>query len=223
MGAGWTAEARHGLPRVLLFSLFTVTAAVGVGRLAGARPTTMLAALDRAELPPTTTTSTTTSTTTTTTTTAPPQAVRAARPVVVPRDPYAREQIRELGTIEIPKIGLVHRTFQGITLNNIDRGPSHWPGTAMPGQVGNTVFAGHRVTHSRPFRNIDQLVPGDLVIFTVGDVRSTYRVTGSQVVTPAAIWIADQTANATGTIYACHPPGSAAYRYVVRMELVDSA
>ena len=213
---------RHRLTSVLLTSWFVVAASVGVGRLAAARPDTVPALLARAELPPTTT-STTTSTTTTTTTTAPPQPVRAARPVVVPRDPYAAEPIRELGTIEIPKIGLVHRTFQGITLNNIDRGPSHWPGTALPGQVGNTVFAGHRVTHSRPFRNIDQLVPGDLIIFTVGEVRSTYRVTGSQVVPPSAVWIADQTSTATGTIYACHPPGSAAYRYVVRMELVDSA
>jgi sortase (surface protein transpeptidase) len=35
------------------------------------------------------------------------------------------------------------------------------------------------------------------------------------------LWIADQTATATATIFACHPPGSARYRYVVRMALVQ--
>lgn len=157
---------------------------------------------------------------TTTTTTVPEEVVEdLPQPISIPRDSYAPEAIVELGTIEIPKIGLYHRTMQGVTLRNIDHGPSHWPGTALPGEPGNTVFAGHRVTRTHPFRNIDQLEPGDEVIFTVGDVRSHYRVTGSLVVGPSDSWIANQTTNATGTLYACHPPGSAAYRYVVRLEL----
>jgi sortase A len=126
----------------------------------------------------------------------------------------------EIGTMEIPAIGLKQRVFQGVTLNNIDRGPSHWTGSALPGQMGNAVFAGHRVTETHPFRHIDDLVAGDHVIFTVGGVRSTYRVTGHLIVTPADTWIADQTTTYTGTLYACHPLGSTAERYVVRMELV---
>jgi sortase A len=129
----------------------------------------------------------------------------------------------QIGTIEIPKIGLVHPIFEGNTLTQIDHGPSHWPGTAMPGQRGNAVFAGHRVTHTHPFRNIDQLQPGDLVYFTVGGVRWAYRVTGHQVVTPKDTWIVAQTPDATATLFGCHPPGSARYRYVVRLELVPSA
>ena len=147
--------------------------------------------------------------------------VPLAEPTFIPSDSYAVEPVVEIGTIEIPKIGLVHRAFHGVTLNNIDHGPSHWPGTAVPGQRGNTVFAGHRVTHSHPFRNIDQLEPGDEVIFAIQNVRSVYRVTGSMVVEPEAVWIADQTSEPTGTLYACHPPGSAAYRYVVKMVLAS--
>lgn len=160
---------------------------------------------------------------TTTTTTAPPPAVslaRPAQPIVIPANSYASEPIVELGTIEIPRLGLNHRTFQGVTLNNIDHGPAHWPGTALPGEVGNTVFAGHRVTRTRPFRNIDQLAPGDEVIFTMGGRRSVYRVTGNQIVKPHQSEIADQPSDAyTGTIYACHPPGSAAYRIVVHLRM----
>lgn len=158
--------------------------------------------------------------TTTTTAAVPPPAEPAVKPVAVPRDPYAEEPIQEIGTIEIPKIGLRHRAYHGITLRNIDRGPSHWPGSAMPGENGNTVWAGHRVTHSHPFRRIHELVPGDQVIFHVGGVRSVYVVTRHEVVTPKALHIADPTPTPTGTLFACHPPGSAKYRYVVYLALL---
>ena len=39
-------------------------------------------------------------------------------------------------------------------------------------------------------------------------------------VLPKDSWIADQTAAYTGTLYACHPVGSMAERYVVRLEMV---
>jgi sortase A len=150
------------------------------------------------------------------------EAVPLPEPVVIPQSSYAEEPIVELGTMEIPKIGLYHAIFQGVTLNNIDHGPSHWPGTALPGQQGNTVFAGHRVTRTHPFRRLDELEPGDSVVFRTNGTRSTYRVTSSLVVEPEAVWIADQTTESTGTLYACHPPGSAAYRYVVKLALVST-
>ena len=156
---------------------------------------------------------------TTTTMAGPPGLPQPTRPVDVPADPYAPEPLVEIGTIEIPKLGLVHRIFHGVTLRTIDHGPSHWPGTAFPGQTGNAVFAGHRVTHSRPFRNIDQLVPGDQVVFTVNGVRSMYTMTGSEIVTPDALRIVDPTPTPTATLFACHPPGSARYRYVVKLAL----
>jgi sortase A len=152
--------------------------------------------------------------------TAPPPGPPLPEPVVIPEDSYAPEPVMEIGKIEIPAIGLTHRLYDGVTLNNIDRGPSHWTGSALPGQMGNAVFAGHRATHDQPFRRIDALVPGDKVVFTVGGARSTYRVTDHLVVGPLDSWIADQTPAYTATLYACHPVGSAAERYVVRLELV---
>jgi sortase A len=143
-------------------------------------------------------------------------------PVAIPEDSYAPEPVVPYGSMEIPKIALVHPLYEGVTLNNIDKGPSHWPGTAIPGQAGNAVFAGHRVTHDHPFLHIDELVPGDLVIFHVFGVRSVYRVTNSMVVLPEDTWIAKQTPQPTATLYACHPPGSATNRYVVQMALVST-
>lgn len=164
---------------------------------------------------------TTTTTAAAATTIAPPvvAAPAPARPVRVPSNPYANEPLVQIGTIEIPKIGLTHPIFEGISLRTIDNGPSHWPGTAQPGQVGNAVFAGHRVTHTRPFRNIDQLAVGDEVIFTVNSIRSTYTVTGSEVVTPKELRIVNQTPTPTATLFACHPPGSAKFRFVVHLAL----
>ncbi len=142
-------------------------------------------------------------------------------PVEPPADPYAPEPAVVAGTIEIPRLGLSEPLNQGISLNSIDRGPSHWPGTALPGDPGNVVIAGHRVTATAPFRNIDQLVPGDAVVFTVDGRRSTYRVVGHEVVTPDAMRIVEQTPASTATLFACHPPGSAQYRYVVSLVLDD--
>ena len=160
--------------------------------------------------------------TTTTTTGGAPADVAPTRPVEAPSDPYAPEPLVEIGTIEIPKLGLDHRIFHGISLRSIDRGPSHWPGSALPGETGNAVFAGHRVTHSRPFRNLDQLVPGDQVVFTVRGARSTYAVTGHEIVTASGTHIVEPTPTPRATLFACHPPGSARYRYVVHLALVQN-
>jgi sortase A len=89
----------------------------------------------------------------------------------------------------------------------------------LPGEAGNSVFMGHRVTHSHPFRRIHELVPGDEIIFTVGGVRSRYVMTGHEIVTPKRLDIVNPTAESIVTIFACHPPGSARYRYVVRAAL----
>ena len=124
--------------------------------------------------------------------------------------------------IDIPKIGLSHPTFEGIDLRTINRGPSHWPGTAMPGEPGNTVFPGHRTTYTRPFWDIDKLVPGDEVIFTTPAGRFTYVVTETLVVGARDTWITDPTEQPTFTIFACHPKGSARQRYVVKGALVSA-
>lgn len=144
-------------------------------------------------------------------------------PVPPPANPTAPAPIVKIGEIRIPKIGLVHPIFEGVTLTVIDHGPGHWPGSAVPGQLGNAVFAGHRVTHTHPFRNIDQLVPGDEIQFVMPDGTYTYRMTQQQIVTPNDTWIVNPTPTATLTLFACHPPGSATHRIVVRAEYVGKS
>jgi len=147
----------------------------------------------------------------------------AARPAPVPPpinlDFGARNAI---GRIEIPKIGLSQPMFEGIGLDVLANGPGHWPGTAMPGDAGNNVVAGHRVTHTHPFLDIDQLQPGDQVIFTTAAGRFVYAVTEFFVVTPDDTWIANSTSDPTMTLFACHPKHEKSHRYVVVGRLLSA-
>jgi sortase A len=136
-----------------------------------------------------------------------------------PPAPRAAEPYLELGTIEIPSLSLSMPLLEGISLTTLDRGPGHWPGTALPGQLGNVVVAGHRTSHGKVFRHIDQLVPGDEVIFTTPDGRFVYAVTDTTVVSPEAMYIIEQTTARTATLFACHPPGSTKQRIVVHLAL----
>ena len=169
-------------------------------------------------LAPATTTTVRTTTTHKTTTTF--DMSKLPHPFPPPADPYAPGPVIQIGAIEIPKIGLIHAVYEGITLTVIDHGPGHWPGSALPCQAGNTVFPGHRVTHSHPFLNLDLLSPGDQIVFHMPGRDCVYKVSGTQIVQPSALSVTDPTRTPTVTLIACHPKHSAAQRIVVTGKLV---
>ena len=151
-------------------------------------------------------------------------------PEPAPANAYAPTPEIRHGQLEIPAIGLSQPLFEGVTLTAINRGPSHWPGTAMPGEIGNVVVAGHRTTYSRPFWALDELQPGDELIFTIDSERIVYELERIEIVAPDDIHIIDQDHAMRATLFACHPKGSARQRIVghfrmkpdtVSVELVD--
>ncbi|MHB8781413.1 MAG: class E sortase [Candidatus Geothermincolia bacterium] len=99
---------------------------------------------------------------------------------------------------------------------NLDRGVGHIAGHGWPGSPGNLVLAGHRTTFAHPFLHIDQLAAGDLIEVETPDRIADYRVTSYTVVTPDQVEVMDPTPDATITLISCHPPHSAAYRYIVK-------
>jgi sortase A len=177
---------------------------------------------------PTTLPAPTTTATVATTTTAPAPAPIVYDPIPpggrqnLGGDKHPMEALAAFGMIVIPKINLVHPIFEGIEEPVIHWGPGHWPGSAIPGTPGNAVFAGHRVTHTRPFLDIDLLVPGDQIIFHLATGTYTYQITDHIIVGPQEVWIANPTPDATVTIFGCHPKHSAKQRYVVRGKLISS-
>ncbi len=201
-------------------------------------PVTVTAAITTAPVTPVVTTTTTTSTpaTSTTTRTVPTTAAVAATTATVaaasslpalPADldtdnsPVFVDDSFGIGRIEIPKLGVDQRLQDGWDLPTLDRGPGLMPGSPRPGQLGNMVVAGHRTSKTRPFRYIDTLEIGDEVVFTVAGRRVVYTVTEHLIVNPDAIWITDPTVTATATMFACHPPGSTAQRWVTRLVLAS--
>jgi sortase A len=160
------------------------------------------------------------------TTTLPPAPAAPLLPVPEDAPADARAPAPEVvhGTLDLPTIGVSQPFGEGVTLTAIDRGPSHWPGSAMPGQLGNVVVAGHRTTHSRPFLDLDLLAPGDPLVFRMNDGTTwTYEMTAREIVGADAMYIVDQGPEHTATLFACHPKGSAAQRIVVYFRLVPPA
>ena len=221
-------DRRHALrrPAVPLATLVVlIVVAVGFFALGGRSEPNTIASFDAdsatttaptTTVAVTTTVSTTSTTTTTTTTTLPRQ---TTRPVDPPLDARGAEDNPPIGRIAIPEIGLDSQLEEGIRLTTLDRGPGHWPGSALPGQIGNVVVAGHRTSHNAEFRHLDKLEPGDEVIFTTDSGTHTYLVTGTQIVTPDSLWIVNPTDTPTATLFACHPLGSTAERIVVNLAL----
>ncbi len=171
-------------------------------------------------LAPTTTVAATTTSTSTTTTTvysgpptlAPGESVPV--PEGLPPDDFVEPEV-VIGELVIPALLLSQTIYKGVTLPTLDKGVGYWPGTAMPGHVGNVVLGGHRVSKKKPFRNIDVLVPGDEIYLTTSEGTFVYAVTGTQIVEPTETWIIDQGETATLTLFACHPPHSTKQRIVV--------
>ena len=156
--------------------------------------------------------------------TVPPSTTAVSLPVPqpVPADERAPTPEVVLGELSLPSLGVSEPLGEGVTLTAVDRGPGHWPGTAMPGQLGNVVVAGHRTTNTRPFYDLDLLQPGDPLVFTMPDGTVwNYRHTGTEIVESNALHIVDQTPAPTATLFACHPKGSARQRIVARFELVQ--
>lgn len=200
--------------RVSTRAAATTTITLGRTSLDPVESTATTAAAAPTSLTATTSSSSSSSTTTTSLvesvipTAAPPPAANADEPII------------EVGSIEIPAIGVAKTMYEGVSLGVLDHGPGHWPGTAMPGQNGNMVIAGHRMSHDRPFRDVDLLAPGDEVIVSdSAGGRFVYLVTSTEVVTPDAMWILDPTPTPTATLFACHPKGSTRQRIVVHLEL----
>ena len=131
---------------------------------------------------------------------------------------------RTVAVVSIPSIGVDVQLLYGIHDNALSRGLGLWPGTGLPGKPGNAVVAGHRTSHGAPMRDIDKLRVGDRVyVTTTGKKQITheYRITKRQIVKPDAMWITRPTKSSTLTIFACHPPHSIAYRYVIFAKLVS--
>ena len=127
-----------------------------------------------------------------------------------------------VGTITIPKIDLSMVVVEGTGDAQLQTGPGHYPGTPLPGEIGNAAIAGHRTTYLHPFYNLNELVPGDSITIVTLQGIFLYHVTGSLAVPPTDVSVVDQTRYPTLTLTTCNPRYSASQRLVVHARLVAS-
>ena len=101
-------------------------------------------------------------------------------PVAQPAPPILDPAIGSaVGTITIPKIDLSMVVVEGTGDAQLQTGPGHYPGTPLPGEIGNAAIAGHRTTYLHPFYNLNELVPGDPITIVTLQGIFLYHVTGS--------------------------------------------
>lgn len=123
--------------------------------------------------------------------------------------------------ISIPKIGVDKIVVEGVTVDDLKRGPGHYPDSPMPGQAGNAAIAGHRTTYGAPFHRIDELQPGDEILVTTLQGPFRYVVSEQQIVSPDQVEVLDDFGDNRLTLTACHPKYSARQRIVVVAMLVE--
>ncbi|MFC7646405.1 class E sortase [Streptosporangium lutulentum] len=118
--------------------------------------------------------------------------------VLLQRQLLEKKEPRLLGKIQlggavamlkIPRFGDDYRyaVVEGTDRDRLRMGPGHYPGTAMPGEVGNFVLSGHRTTYAAPFKRIGELRRGDDIVVEAREARYTYSVTRTRVVEPTEV------------------------------------
>lgn len=101
-----------------------------------------------------------------------------------------------LALVRIPRFGgeFVVPVIEGVRPDDLAQGLGHYPGTAMPGDIGNFAVAGHRVTHGEPFRDLPEMEVGDEVVVETSDAIYTYQMDTAGdglVVQPDDTWVLD--------------------------------
>lgn len=78
---------------------------------------------------------------------------------------------------------------EGVGLDELAKGVGHYPGTAMPGQIGNFATAAHRATHGELFRDFDRLKKGDRVVVETKNGWYVYQLDVDKIIAPTDTWV----------------------------------
>jgi hypothetical protein len=119
--------------------------------------------------------------------------------------------------IVVPAAGIDVHVGYGVDPATLADGPGFWPDYGQLGQPGNLLIGAHRTSHGGPFERIDQIPPGADIWVFAGPLRYHYVATEHFIVNfDQAAPVVRQTPAHELTLFACHPPGSEAQRYIVR-------
>ena len=145
--------------------------------------------------------------------------VTPAPPSFLPALPTpAPEQPRRM---IIPAITVDAPVVQGVGWEQLKKGIGQVPGTALPGQVGNSVYAAHNDVYGEIFRYLDQLKPGDEVRVYTASQEFRYILREWKIVEPTEVSVMEPTPTATLTLISCYPYLVDTQRIIVFADLMN--
>lgn len=137
-----------------------------------------------------------------------------------------------IALIRIPRLGKGYHyvIVEGVSVEDLRKGPGHYPGTALPGEVGNFVVSGHRTTYLAPFNGIGELRVGDQILIDTKASQFVYQVTQKKIVDPSDVNVAapvpehpdENPTQRLITLTTCNPKYSAAQRLIIFGRLVKT-
>lgn len=123
--------------------------------------------------------------------------------------PFDIENSKEFRII-ISKIDVNEIVYEGIDEEILNKGPGHFPGTALPeDKKGNVVISGHSAQtkeHDNPFARVDELEKGDLIQLTKDGNLYEYKVTQTEIVASTEMSVIKPTKKPTLTLITCIKP-----------------
>lgn len=157
-----------------------------------------------------------------------PAVVASAEPTD-PADPVvtavpANAQV--YGTLIVPRFGADWQwpLAEGVGLSDVLnlRRIGHYPGTQMPGEVGNAVLAGHRTGWGSPFIDLNQLQIGDAIYVETEAGWYRYVFRSLEYVLPTGVGVLDAVPQMPGatptdrilTLTSCNPLHSVSERLI---------
>lgn len=134
-------------------------------------------------------------------------------------------------TLSIPKLE-IEKATTSIGGEDLSKSLIHYPGTALPGRVGNSVIFGHSVlpvfydpkNYLSIFSKLPQLEKGNEIIIEFDGVTFTYLVEDLFEVKPQDIQILEQNSSSPYlTLVTCTPPGDPRKpkRLIVRAKIIS--
>ena len=121
----------------------------------------------------------------------------------------------EIGELDIGRLGLSAVVVQGESEAILQRAVGHLARTALPGNEGNVVLAGHRDTFFRPLKDIRE---GDRITLKTREREFEYVVESTSIVKPTDVGVIEPSGGQRLTLITCFPfyyVGPAPNRFIV--------
>lgn len=129
-----------------------------------------------------------------------------------------------LYTLSIPKLGIDHAVVQS-DHTDLKQSLIQYPGTALPGNLGNTVIFGHSVlpqffnprNYLTIFSTLHTLRPGDTIEIAADGATFTYKISEMYETRPDDLSpLAQAYSGRYLTLITCTPPGTYLRRLVIK-------